>query len=280
VLDEEAGVLRFGDGIRGLAPEGEILIAGEADTLGQAGNVKAGRLESVQLEEPALWGLAGGEPAVWNPDNASGGSGRESDEACFLRCRRMLRQTNRAVTDRDYEELVRRTPGLMISNCRAVPANRLPRQDGSLRENWVAVVVEPFSLRRARTLSDAYEANILRYLDGRRMLGTKVTLLSPEYIDIAVYAEILSQPQYVDARERIRAAVAEYFRTGWEFGAPVLYSELYGIIDTLRCVSGIETLTIDAQGKGITRSIGGDVVLPYNGLAVLRSADIQVRPAE
>ena len=280
VLDEEAGVLRFGDGIRGLAPEGEILIAGEADTLGQDGNVKAGRVESAELEHPAFWGLEGGELAVRNPDNACGGSNHESDEACFLRCRRLLRQTSRAVTDRDYEELVRRTPGLMISNCKAVPANRLPRQDGSLRENWVAMVVEPFSLRKTRVLSGAYEANILRYLDARRMLGTKVTLLSPEYIDIAVYAEILSQPQYVDARERICAAVEEYFRSGWEFGAPVLYSELYGIIDTLQCVAGIETLTIDAQGKGITRSIGGDVVLPYNGLAVLRSEDIQVRPAE
>jgi hypothetical protein len=280
VLDEEAGVIRFGDGLRGLAPEGEILIAGEADTLGRDGNVKAGRVEAAELEEPGLWGLEGGELSVRNPDNAAGGSSRESDEACFLRCRRLLRQTDRAVTDRDYEELVRRTPGLMISNCKAVPANRLPRQDGSPRENWVAVVVEPFSLGQTRTLSSAYEANILRCLDQRRMLGTKVTLLSPEYIDIAVYAEILSQPQYVDARERIRAAVAEYFRPGWEFGAPVLYSELYGIIDTLQCVAGIDTLTIDAQGKGISRSLGGDVVLPYNGLAVLRSADIQVRPAE
>lgn len=280
VLDEEAGVIRFGDGIHGLAPEGEILIAGEADTLGDAGNVKAGRLDAAETEENLFAALRGGELTVRNPDNASGGCGRESDEECFLRCRRILRRTERAVTGRDYEELVRRTPGLMISNCKAVPANRLPRQDGSLREDCVAVVVEPFSLRENRTLSPAYEENILRSLDARRMLGTEVMLLSPEYIDIAVYAEILSQPQYVDARERIRNAVADYFGGGWEFGAPVSYSELYGIIDTLDCVLGIETLTIDAQGKGITRSIGGDVVLPYNGLAVLRSADFQVRPAE
>jgi len=273
LLDEEAGVLRFGDGIHGLAPEGEMLIAGEAVTLAEAGNVKAGRLEAAEDGAPD-------NLTVGNPDNASGGCGRESEEACFLRCRRALQETNRAVTDRDYEELVRGTPGLMISNCKVVPANRLPRQDGSLRENCVTVVVEPFSLKESPALSPAYAKNIRRRLDTRRMLGTEVVLLSPEYVDIAVYAEILSQPQYVDARERIRAAVEAYFRRGWEFGAPVLYSELYGIIDTLDCVTGVEALTIDAQGKGITRSIGGDVVLPYNGLAVLRSADFQVRPAE
>ena len=112
------------------------------------------------------------------------------------------------------------------------------------------------------------------------MLGTKVALLAPAYVGITVYAEILSQPHYVDARERIQAAVADFFREGWEFGAPVRYSALYGIIDTLDCVQGIESLTIDAQGKGITRGTNGDVILPYNALAVLKNASYQVRPAE
>ena len=67
---------------------------------------------------------------------------------------------------------------------------------------------------------------------------------------------------------------------GWEFGAPVRYSVLYGIIDTLDCVQGVEALTIDAQGKGISRGINGDVLLPYNALAVLKSASYQVRPGE
>ena len=84
----------------------------------------------------------------------------------------------------------------------------------------------------------------------------------------------------MDAKARIQAAVAAFFQSGWEFGAPVRYSALYGIIDTLDCVHGIESLTIDAQGKGITRGTNGDVILPHNGLAVLKSASCQVRPAE
>ena len=280
ILDEEAGTVAFGDCVHGLAPEGEILIAAQAVTLGPGGNVKAGRIQAVHPEDLALLGLSGTDLRVWNPDDGAGGRERESLEEGFGRCRRLLRRTDRAVTYEDYERLVRQTPGLMISNCKAVPVTRLPRQDGSLEENCVTIVVEPWSLRQERTLSPAYRENILRYLEGRRMLGTKVALLAPAYVGITVYAEILSQPHYVDARERIQAAVADFFREGWEFGAPVRYSALYGIIDTLDCVQGIESLTIDAQGKGITRGTNGDVILPYNALAVLKNASYQVRPAE
>lgn len=280
LLDEEEGTVTFGDCIHGLAPEGEILIAGQAVTLGPGGNVKAGSLRAVHPEDLALCGLAGADVGVRNPDDGWGGRERESLEEGLERCQRLLRRSERAVTYGDYERLVRQTPGLMISNCKAVPVTRLPRQDGSLEENCVTVVVEPYALGPERALTPAYRENILRHLEGRRMLGTRVSLLSPEYVGITLYAEILSQPHYVDAKARIQAAVAAFFRQGWEFGAPVRYSTLYGIIDTLDCVQGIESLTIDAQGKGITRSTNGDVILPHNALAVLRSASYQVRPAE
>ena len=280
ILDEESGMVFFGDCVHGLAPEGEILIASQAVTLGPGGNVKAGRLRDIHLEDAVQCGLDDGGLYIWNPDDAMGGQERESLEEGFRRCRRLLRRTDRAVTYDDYERLVRQTPGLMISNCKAVPVTCLPRQDGSLEENCVTVVVEPYSLHQERALSPAYRENILRYLEGRRMLGTKVSLLAPAYVGITIYAEILSQPHYVDARARIQAAVEAFFQQGWEFGTPVRYSVLYGIIDTLDCVQGIESLTIDAQGKGITRGTNGDVILPYNALAVLKSASYLVRPAE
>ena len=280
LLDEEAGTVSFGDCIRGMAPEGEILLAGHAVTLGPGGNVKAGRISALAAEDGADCGVDRRAVTVSNPDDASGGVDRESVEDCLDRCRRRLRRSDRAVTYADYERLVRAAPGLMISNCKAIPVQRLPRPDGSLEENCVTVVVEPYSLHRERKLPPAYPENILGYLEGRRMLGTRVALLPPAYVNITVYAEILSQPHYVDARERIQAAVADFFQKGWEFGAPVRYSVLYGIIDTLDCVQRVEALTIDAQGKGITRGINGDVLLPYNALAVLRSASYQVRPGE
>lgn len=280
LLDEETGVIHFGDCLHGLAPEGEILLAGHAVTLGADGNIKEGQLRELHNQDRQLCGLWETELRITSPDGAIGGRKQESLDHCFSRCRQLLRQSDRAVTYADYERLVRQTPGLMVSNCKAVPVTRLPRQDGSLEEDCVTVVVEPFSLRQTRSLSPAYRENIRRHLEERRMLGSRVLVQAPEYVGISVYAELLSQPHYLDAKARIQAAVADFFQQGWDFGSPVRYSALYGILDTLDCVQGIETLTIDAQGKGITRGINGDVLLPHNGLAVLKSAVYQVRPAE
>ncbi len=280
ILEEQTGVVRFGDCIRGMAPEGAILIAGQAVSLGAGGNVKAGSIRKLHPEDAATLELRAEEILVNNPDNAFGGRAPESYEDCFRRCRLELRRTQRAVTYGDYELLVRQTPGLMISNCKAIGVQELPRPDGSLDEGCVTVVVEPYAEGREGHLSPGYEKNILDHLESRRMLGTKVMLLSPEYVSITIYAEIQSQPHYVDARARIQSAVEEYFRQGWEFGAPVRYSTLYGIMDTLDCVRRVVSLTIDAQGRGISRGTNGDVILPHNGLAVLTGAGYQVRPAE
>lgn len=280
ILDEESGRISFGDCIHGLAPEGRIILAGHAVTLGSGGNIKAGRLTAIHPDDRRELPFDSSPLRIYNPDDAKAGRDRETEEACFKRFRRQLSQNDRAVTYEDYERLVRQTPGLMIANCKTVPVNRLPRRDGSYEENCITVVVEPYSLAEERVLSSAYEENILGYLEQRRMLGTKVALLSPEYIGITVYAEIISQPQYLDARQRVEAAVADFFRKGWEFGNPVRYSELYGIIDTLDCVQRVESLTVDAQGKGISRSMNGDVILPHNGLAVLRVGSYQVRSGE
>lgn len=280
VLDGEEGVVSFGDCIHGMAPEGEILIVGETVSMGAGGNVKSGRIQEIHPEDLAFCGLTARDVQVVNPDDAQDGQDREGMDDCFARCRRMLRQTDRAVTYEDYERLVKETPGLMIPNCKAVPVNQLPRPDGSFEENCITLVVEPYSPGTRRSLNPAYTRNILGHLENRRMLGSKISLISPEYVRIIVYAEILAKPHYLDARARIQAAIAEFFQKGWDFGSPVRYSELYGTIDTLDCVQAIESLTIDAQGRGIARSVGGDVILPFNGLAVLQSASCQVRPAE
>lgn len=282
MLDSAQGIVTFGDCEHGMAPEGKMFIVGLVETLGQRGNIKAGALENICRTHrgvlPKQLQLA--DLGVNNPDYAVGGSDAETIPQCLARCRRSLQQIERAVTYEDYETLVYGTPGLRISNCKAVPVNQLSRLDGTLPSHCVRMVVEPYGQGQIRTLSPAYRENILNYLHPRRMLGTAVEIVAPEYVRITVYAEIFSQPHYLDAKKRIAQAVAHFFQTDWAFGRAVRYSELYGQLDTLDCVSKIETITIDAQGKGISRSISGDVILPYNGLPVLQGGFYQVRPGE
>jgi hypothetical protein len=306
IINESVGEIVFGDGEQGLAPEGDILIIGCSFSQGQAGNVREGRINTFAAagasataggSAPASGGIAtaggsapasGNAPAggiahasAINPSVAAGGAGLESLDEAFLRVRRELRQPERAVTYADYENLVRSTPGLMIQSCKAIPVTKNPRRDGSMDENAVSVVVQPFSIGEKRKLNRAYIENISRHLEGKRLLGTRVNILSPEYVGIRIYAEILVRPYYRDAGDRIKLAVESFFGgAAWDFGKTVQYSAIYGVIDTLDCVLGIQALTVDAQGKGIMRGMNGDVNLPQNGMAYLQDAEYIINAGE
>lgn len=273
IFEEETGRLRFGDCERGQAPEGEIRIIACVSTEGVDGNAKAGQIREFENEEiPA---------AAVNHSDARGGRDTESLTDSFLRVRRNLRRVERAVTDEDYETLVRDTPGLMIAGCKTIPPGKLPKKDGSVDESCVSVVVQPYSVKGGRELNQAYIQNLSRRLAKRRLIGTKVSILSPEYVGVLVFCELSVKPYYRDAEERIREAVKAFFGEGnREFGKPVLYSAIYGILDTLDCVARVRSLSVDAQGKGIRRSINGDVLLPPNGLAYLKEADYTISAME
>jgi hypothetical protein len=273
ILDENSGEITFGNCEQGLAPEGKLVIIRCAVCLGSEGNVKEGKINA--FARPEL------RAGVTNDLVAQGGKDGESIDEAFIPLRREMRRVERAVTYEDYENLVRSTPGLMISNCRTIPVSRIPKPDGSMDENAVSIVVQPFSQDEVQKLNAAYLENIRRQLEYRHLIGTKVNVLSPEYVGIQLFAEILVKPYYRDAEEIIRQALVHFFENeSWEFGRPVHYSTIYGIIDTLDCVVGVQSLVIDAQGKGITRSINGDVMLPPNGMAYLKEAEYVISAGE
>lgn len=273
ILHESTREIIFGDCEQGMAPEGEILIIGCAACAGQEGNVKEGRINAFVRSDIKAEAV--------NDTVARGGMEGEDIDDAFLRLRREMRRVERAVTYEDFENLVRSTPGLMINNCKAIPVSRTLKRDGSMDENAVSIVVQPFALGEVRQLNAAYLENIQRQLEHRHLIGTRVNILSPEYIGIELFAEILTKPYYRDARERIQQAVEEFFGGAvWEFGRPVQYSSIYGIIDTLDCVVGIQSLAIDAHGKGMTRSISGDVMLPPNGMAYFKKAEYVITAGE
>ncbi|MCL2766613.1 MAG: baseplate J/gp47 family protein [Peptococcaceae bacterium] len=269
VIDDNTGELVFGDCEEGMAPEGEVLIVSCSSCRGLDGNVKEERINAFDRNIiPAR---------VSNPTIAAGGKHAETIDQAFFRLRKELRQVERAVTYEDYEYLVRTTPGLMVQNCKTIPVSKNPRRNGSLDENTVSIVVQPFSNGGKGKLSPAYIKNIHRHLMGRSLIGTKVSILAPVYIGIRLYAEILVKPYYPDAKKRIEQAAADYFAAlSGEFGITVQGNDIYQMIDSLDCVIGINDLTISALGDGLKRNSNRDIVLPQKGVAYLMEADYTI----
>lgn len=259
LLDSRKGQVKFGDCIRGMAPKGEILITSYAKTLGQKGNVKAYKINHFEGMEPQ-------DIPVFNQENGFGGVNEESQDESFMRARRMLRHSETAVSDSDYERYVMATPGLMLESCKVIPPALMEQLKNNVDETAVNIVVKPFSAGRETRLSDCYRKNILFYLEPYRMIGRKVKLLSPQFVTFDLYVDIVLCSHYLDAEQKVQRTLTEYFdRISNKFGVTIQYSELYGMIDMLDCVSGIHSLSLDVSGTGVLRSKDGTIKLPPNG---------------
>lgn len=258
-VDSAGGRILFGDCIHGMAPEGRILLVSYGRVLGTGGNVKAGKINHFAERELA-------DIVVSNPQDAFGGREDESIPQAFARVRKELTEARNMVTAQDYEQEVKKTPGLRIESCKALVGGVEHGAAGEGKD--ILLVVKPFSLDARPRLKPALTENIRRFLEPKRLLGAGIKILSPVYGKISVYLEVMTRPQYQGAQMRIEQAAEEYvkpFRK--EFGGQISYSGLYGCIDRLDCVFGIRSLVLDAKGNGIRKNVYGDLLFPENGLA-------------
>ncbi len=269
VLDLEENRLLFGNCENGMAPDGEIRLLRLRVCEGQSGNIKAGRIRECGGYKELL---------VRQYRQTYGGRDNETVEACYERVRQKFRNVSRGVTYADYEQLVRQTPGLLIKDCKVIPVTAAGKIPETARENEIAIVVRPLSYQeRDIRLNEKYRQNLEQTLQKGKMLGTSIRLLNPEYVGIAVFAEIVIRPQFTDAEEMIEEAVSSYVNEhSWEIGKPVSGSVLYGIIDILPCVWQVRSLSVEARGRGYRHLVNGDVQLPPNGLPYLKETDIRI----
>lgn len=257
-LDGITGRILFGNGIRGMVPEGQVLLASYSRVLGSRGNIKAARIQSLQN-----WN--GEEIEVTNRWDACGGQDEETVDEALIRVRRELMRPRNPVTAQDYEELVRATPGLRIKSCKALFGSD---KDGKGMEQTVRIVVEPYSLKFRPELTLAFTQNIMRHLNRKRLLGVRINIIPPIYIKLSISVEAVVHPQYQNAEGMIEQAVREYMANHTEqFGGSVSYSSLYGHIDRLDCVAGVRLLSLEAKENEVHRNSYGDLIFPGNGIA-------------
>ena len=257
-VDCMAGRVLFGNGIHGMAPEGQVLMVSYARVLGSGGNIKAARIQNFQDQSLK-------EIRVTNRWDAYGGQNEETVEEAFIRRRRELTQSKSMVTAEDYERMVRTTPGLRIESCKALLESN---KDDRETDQMVRIVVKPYSLEKCPKLTPAYIQNIIRHLEKKRLLGMRIKILPPVYIKLSVLTEISVHPEYQDAEHIVQQAVKKYLESYKEqFGGTLSYSGLYGYIDRLECVAGIRSLMLETRNNEVKRNSYGDLIFPGNGIA-------------
>ncbi|WP_405739565.1 putative baseplate assembly protein [Streptomyces sp. NBC_01525] len=252
-LDATTGEIAFGPSVRepdgtlrrygAMPPKGSVIRARRYRTGGgRTGNVARGSVRALRDSVPYV-------AEVINREAARGGVDGETVEEARARAPITLRAQDRAVTLRDYEELARRAaPETARITCLA----GAEEEHGAYAVRVLVVpqaVPDPGGRLRFEQLvpADSLLERVTRYLDERRLIGTRLAVGPPFYQGVTVVST-LHAFRGVDVDRVRREAHDALYRhldpltggadgTGWPFGRPVQAGEVFAV---LQRVPGVE----------------------------------------
>jgi predicted phage baseplate assembly protein len=262
-LDSVSGEVEFGSVIR--QPSGEERQYGGIPAAGRQirftayrygggvlGNVGQGTITVLRSSIPYV-------DSVTNFEAAKGGTDPETLESAKLRAPQVLRARTRAITAEDFEYLALEASSA-VARARCVsPGATSDTQSappGVVRLLLVPAVSESDQLipTEELELSRRLREEVQSYLDERRLLATRLEIVSPAYVPVAVEARIKvkkgSDPGQVAAD--VEGRLYHYINPvcggpdgkGWPFGHDVLLSEVYAIIQGTAKVDHIEEVEL------------------------------------
>ncbi|MFE7619378.1 putative baseplate assembly protein [Streptomyces sp. NPDC057496] len=213
---------------------------------GAAGNVARGAINVLRSSVPYV-------ASVNNREAARGGVDGETVENAKVRAPNILRVQERAVTAADHEVIAREAaPSLRRVRC--LPA--VAGEGGAVRVLVVpdAVPDEGGNLRFEQLIpSESVLSAVAARLDERRLVGTRLVVEPPAYQGVTVVARLVASGGDVD---RVRTeALAALFRhidplrggaegTGWPFGRPVQYGEVFAVLQNVPGVGLVEEVRL------------------------------------
>jgi hypothetical protein len=195
-----------------------------------------------------------------------------------------LRERYRAVTAEDFERLALEAWPLseearalgdqgQVRRARCVPQRDLlaDPQGATAASGHVSLVIVPDLPDAAQPQpADTLREQLQRWLDARRLLGTRTHIVGPAYVPVTIAATIFLRDDYAPTKLReeqsfwrnadivntVRAAAIDALQRhfhpltggadgqGWPFGRDVYRSEVYQLLDRLPGVDYVENVTL------------------------------------
>jgi hypothetical protein len=262
VLDSQAATVLFGDGLHGRAlPENALLFADYLGTAASAGPVKAAlsakllsNAHNSSLPENAQLGyLVSANTALPARPGADG----ESLGDTIARAAQEREAPLRAVTLADYEALARTTRGATIARV-AGRANLYGPLDQLEALGIIALIVVPDMPVPMPRPSAGLLALVRARLNQRRVIGTRVEVIGPTYLQVGVNASV----QSVEGQDpaKLQQAVIQALNLyldplkggpgggGWPFGRDIYKAEILSIIANVPGVDHVLSLSLVPTG--------------------------------
>jgi hypothetical protein len=295
MVNSTTGVLQFGDGEQGrVVPVGAAILAAYETTQAAKGNIAAGTLWQLAPNDPLNEviltvlpdELAGNLAVITNPVAGVGGADEETVnqaagrlaeafwayERLVERCPSetcatldqleraavlALAAPARATTLLDFERLALDVPGTQVARARAW-AGMDPAYPCLKAPGTVTVVIVPELPRGRPQPSPGLLQTVRRYLGRRRVVGTRLLVVGPDYVTVSVQAQVRTQPGV--RQERVREDLLKALNSfldplvggpqgrGWPFGRDVYRSEIMQVIDQVPGVDHVLALELSADG--------------------------------
>jgi hypothetical protein len=178
-LDPEAGLLGFGDGLRGRRlPPGARVFASYDFCQGAAGNVGEKSINGAPQLPSGF--------TVSNPVRTWGGADAETASDGEKQIKRFLQHRDRLVSTEDFESIAWRAPGIQIGRIDALPAfhpDLIPNEPGAAPGVVTVMAIPRFDPEQPEApRADRLFLNALcRHLDPRRLVTTELVVRGPVY---------------------------------------------------------------------------------------------------
>ncbi|MDX2100863.1 MAG: putative baseplate assembly protein [Leptolyngbyaceae cyanobacterium bins.59] len=220
---------------------------------GDRGNVPRNALRILKTALPYI-------RQVTNHDPGRDGANEETLEEAVLRVPRLLRTRDRAVTAEDYETLT-------LQASRAVGHAYCPKMQPGSPPGVVTVYVVPrISVAHwergappeSFALTPMLQAEIERFLEERRMLGTQVRLKPPNYVGVSVQAVLGVEPDYrlginrEDLQRQLTRALYQLLNPltggrngrGWGLGVTLYQSDIVALFQRTPGVQFLQSVQL------------------------------------
>jgi predicted phage baseplate assembly protein len=295
VLDAAGGELLFPPAVR--EPDGTLrsygAVPGKGEHIripryrtggGRAGNVARAAISVLRSSVPYVASVA-------NREAAGGGVDGETVAEVKIRAPQQLRIQERAVTAADYEHIAREA-GPSAARIRCLPAGN-GSEPGAVRVLVVpeAVPDEGDRLRFEQLIPpDALLSTITERLAERTLIGTRLVVEPPRYQGITVVARLVATTDADQDRVQGDALTAlhRYLNplrggmagTGWEFGRPVQFGEVFSVLQRVPGVGLVEEVRLFPADPitGRRGTVVERVELEPNGLVFSHQHQVVVAP--
>ncbi len=266
-LDSEAGRVRFGSGLQGLAPQIGRRIRATKYVYGGGvpGNVAPKAISK-------LSGASGVE--VVNYLWGHGGADAETIAEALDRIPSELTHRDRTVTSEDFRRLALMTPGADLGRAECL-ARFHPHTRNRSAAGVVTVVVWPKkdAMHPETPLPDRQVLRaVCRFLDARRLVTTELYVIPPTYRKVAVTVSLKVAPGYgIDAvRLWVELVIRQYLAPlppfgpsgeGWPLGRRVHGPELEAAALQVEGVEYLEALEVGSWDETTEAWVPGTVEL-------------------